>query len=284
MIVDLNLNWLPIPDLVATLTVLLVLVIVRFVVSRAIQARGELAPHLQRRWIATVRNVCLAFGVLALALIWAPQLQTFALSLTAVAVAIVVATKELLLCFSGAFLRASSRAFVVGDWIEVAGVRGEVVDHNLFATTVHEFDSAPGSYNFIGRTAVVPNSALLTSPARNLSSHRNHIYHSFEITFDATADVFANRATIESIVAAHAAPYEDAARRANAAMEKEAGVDLLDPAARVRFITTDIGNHRILITLFCPPAVAEKLQNEITCEVALAIGQTRAQRGELSDG
>jgi hypothetical protein len=83
--------------------------------------------------------------------------------------------------------------------------------------------------------------------------------------------VLRRRAFRQGLTRAHAGPYEDAARRANAAMEKEAGVALLDPAARVRFMTTEIGNHRILVTLFCPPAVAETLQNEITCEVALAL-------------
>ena len=273
MALDLDLSWLPGAELVATGIVLLVLAIARLVVSRAIQARSELATHQQRRWIATARNLGLALGMVALALIWAPQLQTFALSLTAVAVAIVIATKELLLCFSGAFLRASSRAFSVGDWIEVAGVRGEVLDHSVVATTVYEFDHAPGSFNFVGRTTVVPNSALLTSPVRNLSAHRNHLYHSFDITFEAKVDVFAHRRAIEGIVEAHAAPYQEAARRANADMEKQAGIDLLDPTARVRLLTTELGHHRILVTIFCPPNLAETLQNEITCEIALALRQ-----------
>jgi small-conductance mechanosensitive channel len=64
--------------------------------------------------------------LLGLVLIWAPQLWTFALSLAAVAVEIVVATKEMILCISGSLMRASPRAFSVGDWIEVADVRGEV--------------------------------------------------------------------------------------------------------------------------------------------------------------
>ncbi|MGK7295030.1 MAG: mechanosensitive ion channel family protein [Candidatus Wenzhouxiangella sp. M2_3B_020] len=268
---DLNLGQLPIADLVASVTVLVLLAIARVVASRAIRARSELAAHQQRRWIATIRNVAFALGVVALVLIWAPQLQTFALSLTAVALAIVIATKELLLCFSGAVLRASTRAFSVGDWIEVAGIRGEVVDHSVFATTVYEFDNAPGSYDFVGRTAIVPNSTFLTSPVRNLSAHRKHLYHGFDITFPASADVFGNRDAIEKIVAAHAEPYEDTARQANETMAKRAGVDLLHPAARVRLLTTDVGHHRVRVTLFCPLDKAEALQEEITRDVALAL-------------
>ena len=268
---DLNPSQLPIGDLVASMVVLLLLAIARSVASRAIRAKTALAAHQQRRWIATVRNLAFALGVVALVMIWAPQLRTFALSLTAVAVAVVIATKELLLCFSGAVLRASTRAFSVGDWIEVGGIRGEVVDHSVFATTIYEFDHAPGSYDFVGRTAVVPNSTFLTSPVRNLSAHRNHLYHGFDITFPATADVFGNRETIERIVQEHAQPYEDTARQANETMAKRAGVDLLHPAARVRLLTTDLGHHRVRVTLFCPLDNAEALQEEITRDVALAL-------------
>jgi small-conductance mechanosensitive channel len=268
---DVNPGQLPIADLVASVIVLGLLAIARLIAGRAIRAKSALPAHQQRRWIATVRNVAFALGVVALVMIWAPQLRTFALSLTAVALAIVIATKELLLCFSGAVLRASTRAFSVGDWIEVSGIRGEVVDHSVFATTVYEFDSTPGSYDFIGRTAIVPNSTFLTSPVRNLSAHRKHLYHGFDVTFPAKADAFGNRETIERIVREHAEPYEEAARQANAAMAKRAGVDQLHPAARVRLLTTDLGHHRVRVTLFCPLDKAEALQEEITRDIALAL-------------
>ena len=135
---------------------MLILLLVRLAAGLAIRRRTDAAPHLRRRWSANVRNLLLILALIGLMLIWAPQLRTFALSLTAVAVAIAIATKELILCFSGSFMRASSRSFTVGDWIEIAGTRGEVVDHNIFVTIVHEFE--PGTYNYTGRTAVLPNS------------------------------------------------------------------------------------------------------------------------------
>ena len=137
---------LPQFDLLASALLLLLLWIARKIVVRSIHARPELAPHNQRRLIASSRNVFLLLLVLGLVLIWAPQLRTFALSLTAVAVAIVVATKELILCLSGALLRATTRAFSVGDWVEIGENRGEVTDHTMLATTLQEFGSGPHTY------------------------------------------------------------------------------------------------------------------------------------------
>lgn len=65
-----------------------------------------------------------------------PEIETFALSITAIAVALVIATKELILCVSGALYRASSKAFQIGDWIEIGPHFGEVVDHGIGSTTL----------------------------------------------------------------------------------------------------------------------------------------------------
>lgn len=110
MIPDLDLERLPVFDIAASLalTLILLLLLIRLGVGHAILSRTKAAPHLQRRWTTPVRNLLLFLGLIGLALISAPQLQTFALSLTAVAVAIIVATKELILYLSGSFLRASS--------------------------------------------------------------------------------------------------------------------------------------------------------------------------------
>jgi hypothetical protein len=254
-------------DVAASLTLIVALLIVRAIAGHAIRSRTDAAPHLQRRWTASVRNLLLLLGVIGLVLIWAPQLRTFALSLTAVAVAIVVATKELILCLSGSFLRASTRAFNVGDWIEVAGVRGEVIDVNVFATTLQEFEQAPHSFAHTGRTIVVPNSAFLSSPIRNQTALREHTYHHFAMTLEPDMNVFAHRTMIEEVVRKHYAPYREQAARANAAIERRIGSDLPDPDARTRLRTTDLGKHRIDVTLFCPPEDCDALEDEITCEV-----------------
>ena len=254
---------LPLLDLGASLALVLILLLVRLAAGHAIRRRSNAAPHLQRRWAANLRNLLLILGLLGLVLIWAPQLRTFALSLTAVAVAVVIATKELILCFSGSVMRASSRAFSVGDWIEIAGTRGEVVDHNLFVTVVHEFE--PGSFHPSGRTAVLPNSLFLGQPMRNDSLMREHTCHRFSLTLDPLVDVFAEREAIEAIVQRHHASLGEAARQAHAAFARRLHADAADAPARVALRTTELGKYRIDVTLFCPTAQAGSLENDIGC-------------------
>lgn len=271
MDLDLDIDRFVTVDVAATLILVASLVLVRAIAGHAIRSRTDAAPQSQRRWTATVRNALFFVGLLGIVLIWAPQLRTFALSLTAVAVAIVVATKELILCLSGAFLRASSRSFSVGDWIEVGGIRGEVVDHTVLATTLQEFQSEPHSFVPTGQTVVVPNSLFLMSPVRNQTALRDHVYHRFAVTLEPVFAAFRARPAIEEVVQARFAPFRERAVRANVSIERHTGSDLPDPAPLIRFGTTDLGKCRIEITLFCPPDSADALEDEITSDIVARV-------------
>lgn len=265
MNLPLPLNTLPIVDIGATLALVAILLLARHLAGQAIRARTNALPHHQRRWIANVRNLLLILGVIGLVMIWAPQLRTFALSLTAVAVALVIATKELLLCVSGYFLRASSRLFAVGDWIEVAGVRGEVADHNVLVTILHEFET--GSFSHCGRVAAIPNSVLLSQVVRTDNLNREFVHHRFTITIDPSIDVFSRRREIEKLVEQRYAGYREEAVRANEKIERKFDIDLPDNVARVDFRTNDLGKYRLVITVFCPTRLADAIENDIVCEV-----------------
>ena len=266
------------PNLVASVLLLLILWVARLITVKLIRRRSDLPAHALRRWISTSRNAFLFLVLVGLVLIWAPQLRTFALSLTAVAIAIVVATKEMILCVSGSLMRASNRAFAVGDWIEVSGVRGEVVDHSLLATTLHEFQ--PNSFTQTGRTAVVPNSVFFTSPIRNLTVGRDYTFHSFAITTEAKIDLPSLEDGIAAIVERHYGPHREQAANVHARIGQRAGVEIPNPETRIRFSTTDIGKARITVSLFCPTQLTERLEDAITKETLSLIHATTPSEPE----
>ena len=81
-----------------------------------------------RRWVVVSRNLTLIACLIGLISVWAAQIQTLALSMFAIAAAIVLATKELIMCLSGSLLRSLTKQYSVGDYIEIGGLRGRVVD------------------------------------------------------------------------------------------------------------------------------------------------------------
>ena len=270
-------------DLLSSLLLPLLLWIARRILVRSIRARSDLAPHDQRRLITSTRNVFLLLLLVGLVFIWAPQLRTFALSLTAVAVAIVVATKELILCLSGAVLRATTRAFAVGDWIEVGENRGEVTDHTVLATTLQEFGTGPHAYTPTGRAITVPNCLLLTATVRNLTALRDYTYHRFAVTIDPIPPLGRTHELVSEIVQRYYAPFREGAIRANAAIERRTHSDLPDPDPAVRFRTSDLGKLRTEITFFCPSREAERLESEITLDLLAGLQATTHAEHTLTD-
>lgn len=260
-------------DVFASVSLLLVLFAARLIAGRALRKRDDLTEQVARRWTANFRNVLILVAVIGLIMIWAPQLRTFALSLTAVAVAIVVATKELILCLSGAALRTFTRAFSVGDVIEVGATKGEVLDLNLLATRLNEFESHEGSMVPTGRTVTLPYSLLFASPAKVLPHSGGGIEHTFEMTFEPGADVFAMHEELRQT--AEQALVENPRGRDGATNQRKQRV-----SCRIDFGTSDIGKYRLRITMIGPLRDLRSAENAVAC----AVGTLVHSRREVSNG
>jgi small-conductance mechanosensitive channel len=161
--------WIPhmdsfiVLDGLKSLLLLVFLLIARTLTVRWIARNPALTMEVKRRWIVSVRNTML-FGLLVgMVVIWAHELQAFTVSLVALAAALVLATKELILCWSGAALRVGGKVYSVGDRIQIGGYRGVVLDHDMFATRLLEIGPGHFSHLYTGRVAVFPNSLLFSN-------------------------------------------------------------------------------------------------------------------------
>lgn len=168
-------------NLVVSFVLFLVLLSIRLIVLRAISRWHWSSNEDQRKWIVGIRNSTFLILLLGLIIIWATELRALALSLAAIAVALVLATKEILLCISGGILRASSRSFAVGDRIEIQGLRGDVIDSNLFSTTLLEVGPGQLSHQYTGRSVSFPNMMLLTHPITNETYTDDFVVHPFNV-------------------------------------------------------------------------------------------------------
>jgi len=151
-------------DGLKSLIILAALLITRTLVVRWISRNQALSMESKRRWVVTTRNSIAFAFLIGLVIIWAHELQAFAVSIIALAAALVLATKELILCWSGAALRVVGKVYAVGDRIQIAGHRGVVLDHDVFATKLLEIGPGQSAHLYTGRVTVFPNSLLFTSP------------------------------------------------------------------------------------------------------------------------
>lgn len=127
-------------------------------------ARGEISAEKRRLHLVWARNVIWFAVLLVIASVWASTIAGFALSLAAVAGAILLVSKELVMCIHGYLYVTLVQPFKVGDVIEFGALRGRVIDIDMFATTLTEHDH---NGQLTGRIAEFPNGLLLTTPLKN---------------------------------------------------------------------------------------------------------------------
>lgn len=224
--------------------------VARSLVASFLRSRG-LQPTELRRLMATSRNVILFVLAVATATVWFDELRTFAVSLVAVAAAITIATKELIMGAGGTFLRTSARIFDIGDRIEVAGLRGDVIDTSLFTTTLLEIGPGRTGHQQTGRAVTIPNAMLLTNPVVNESFSNPFIVHTFEVPVARERSLMAEGWLLEACID-EAAVFVDDARRHFEARLRDRGIEMpgLDP--RILMRVDDATKVTLMATVVMP--------------------------------
>lgn len=208
---------------VVTVAVLVILLVVRKVVLRTLFSH-EMPPEVRRRLEVNSRNAIFIAVFLVSFFIWAEEIRTLAISAFAVAAAIVLATKELIMCVSGSLLRGSAGSFSVGDRIEVGVHRGDVIDVTLLTTRLVEIGPGQTTHQHTGRTISLPNSMFLTTPVINETYTDEFVLHVFTVPIASTD------------------PWEEAERHLLEAANEECGAYLED--AR-RHFDQMVGRHAL---------------------------------------
>ena len=254
-----------ISGLITTAIALAAILALRFFLIRLVKGKAAILEQDQRRWLNRINNGTTILVLVCLVFIWAPQLHTFALSLTAVAVAIVLTTKELLMCLTGGFLRATTKPFDIGDWITVDGLTGEVMRITALATMVEEIDTTGGTYQFTGRSVQIPNSKYLSANVENANFIKDHMYYDVKITVQhADLDPAELMTELQSISEKYFAPLREKAVKFNKIIEKKAAVDFSDPEPQFFVRTTEASHIIYTVRMFLPTQQAARTSADIT--------------------
>ncbi|GGN23718.1 MULTISPECIES: mechanosensitive ion channel family protein [Marinomonas] len=252
-------------EFVLTFAWILLSYIVRRYTKRAIRLHQKLEHDKKRQRINTVDNIFNLLLVVGLVLIWSSELQNIAISIAAFMVALVIATKEFIACIVGAFYRASTRPYQVGDWIRIANYEGEVTDSDWLSTTLFEVDLKGGSYTYTGRTTVVPNSVLLLNTVQNLNYMRRYVTHTFSISRHSDdVNLFTIKEQILDKIRQYSEHFHEVAIRYNSLIEKRLDIKISGPEPRVRITTTAEGYNVFSISLFCPTDEAVEIEQKVT--------------------
>jgi small-conductance mechanosensitive channel len=153
----------------------------RIILVRVVKAWAVKDKNSHNSWLLLAKKLPTLLLILGILFIWGQELRDLALSLVAVAAALVLATKEVILCFMGGLLKASTKLFEIGDRISVAGYRGKVVEQSLLTTTLQEIGPGVKSNQSTGRFLKMPNSLFLSNTITVVPSSYDYVIHVISI-------------------------------------------------------------------------------------------------------
>ncbi|HEY4049665.1 MAG TPA: mechanosensitive ion channel domain-containing protein [Acidobacteriaceae bacterium] len=157
-------------------------------------------PGLDRRRMQTLRTIfTLSFqalgAVLVLMILFGTPRQTPTILGLATA-GLTVALQDFILAFMGWFVLMGKNGVRVGDWVEINGVGGEVVEIGLFRTTMLETGNWTDIGHPTGRRVAFINSFAIHGQYFNFSTNGQWMWDEFSISVPVSVDL---RATAELI-------------------------------------------------------------------------------------
>lgn len=207
-----------------------------------------------------LKNLVLLSALIIISTIWASKIAGAALSLAAVAGALLIISKEFLSNLLGYAFLTVSRLYRVGDFIELDGISGRVIDTDLLSTTLSE--TQDGS-QLTSRTVSLPHSLLLTKPLRNLTATGAYVVNLLKVAASPAEDLIALEQVLLQAAMAVCAPW---IAEADAHLQRIESRDLVDlPSAEPRVILqlNNVKEAMLSLRYTCRPNERVKVEQAI---------------------
>lgn len=250
-------------DLLKSLLMLITLLITRALVVRWITKNHALSMEAKRRWVVTTRNSLVFAFFIGLVTIWAHELQAFTVSLVALAVALVLATKELILCWIGAALRVGGKVYTVGDRVQIAGQRGVVLDHDIFTTKLLEIGPGQSAHLYTGRVIAFPNSLLFSNPLVKENPGLDYGLYTLVVPFKTDDDWRRAEHLLLASARAECEPYLEEAARQMKMLEQTNLLEVPSPEPRVTIQLTEPGKMQFVLRFPAPHRGRSRVEQAI---------------------
>jgi small-conductance mechanosensitive channel len=111
-----------------------------------------------------------------------------------------VALQSFILAFFGWFVLMGKNGMRVGDWVQINGVAGEVVEINLFRTTILETSDWADKGHPTGRRATFINNFAVTGQFFNFSTVGQWMWDEMSVSLASSAETYAKVALIHQAI------------------------------------------------------------------------------------
>ncbi len=256
--------------LLLTLTTVVVLMILRWVVVRLIRrsSKDSRSVFMTRK---IVTNVAAVLGFLIIGRIWFEGFQsllTFAGLLTA---GLAIALRDPLVNFAGWMFLIWRKPFALGDRIQIGDATGDVIDMRIFQFSLLEIGHWVDADQHTGRVIHVPNGKVFLEAQSVYTGAFNYIWNEIPILLTFESNWRTAKVILEKICFTHGADEAESARQAFRDAADKYLISMADAQPRVYTSVQDSG---VLLTIryLCSPhdrrGTVERVWEDILTEFA----------------
>jgi len=200
-------------SLAKILVILLAATLANMAIRRLLHQTDGKRRH-QARMIATVAVQLVAVGFILLVLFGPPNQLSTIIGLATAGLTVVL--KAFIVAFFGWFTLMGKNGIRVGDWVEINGVSGEVVEIGLLKTVLLESGNWTDTGHPTGRQVAFSNSFAMEGHYFNFSTAGQWLWDELQVTLPAAGDPYGMAEEIRKLV-----ERETAADSAQAAQDWE---------------------------------------------------------------
>lgn len=225
-------------------------------------AKDQTSPeHTDTRatWVRR-RNGIWVTAVLIILALWSNQITGFLISLAAIGGALLIVSKELILCLWGALIISLNKPLRIGSVVEIGPYTGQLVNTGFLTFDLMEIGP---SRKQTGRLLQVPNALLLSEPLKNLSTYGLYGIHLIDFHFEPQVNLNAAETLVLELATKAGKSWIDKAHQHFQTIEKDSFVDL--PKAHPEVFWTSVNEKCLRMTLrfACPLSKRGQLEKEI---------------------
>lgn len=163
-----------------TAVVIVILYLARFVVLYVV-FRNLKNTKEQYLWKKFFFYITTAFVLVFLGKIWITGLESLATFLGLVSAGLAITLKDPVSSFAGWIYILVRRPFKMGDRVEIGGIKGDVIDLQMFRFSLVEVGNWVDADQSTGRIVHVPNSRVLTDIVLNYDGGFGHIWNEIPV-------------------------------------------------------------------------------------------------------
>jgi len=208
----LGISYLAVGKLLASLALVILLWLLRFLVLRVVRSRTDNVRTLYS-WRKSSAYITVLLALLILGRVWFVGLGELTTYFGLLSAGIAIALRDPLVNLAGWVFLIWRRPFEVGDRIQIGENRGDVIDLRIFQFTLMEIGNWVDADQSTGRVIHIPNGKVFTEMQANYSKGFRYIWNELPILITFESNWQKAKEILEEIASRHAAHLTEAAAK-----------------------------------------------------------------------